>query len=153
MDAPSGLLALFASPKRGVGALLQCNERSRRYGLTLSEEAALRLCEARESALREAGRVEFGEGILPKLISAFCGSPFILQDEYEDTLAALQELFYRFKNETRDRLSDDDLISAMETLFNGKAGGSVDYLAEVSPAVLMNGGQPFSGAEEEEDGE
>jgi hypothetical protein len=99
-----------------------------RFGLTLSAEQRERLARCRTEALQKTGRVEFGEGVLGKLILAFCDSPNLVSSEYEETLAELQELFYSFKNECRDQVTDDELILAMR-LFYDRFGGSLDALA------------------------
>lgn len=54
-----------------------CNELNQIYGLTLTEADITELVELRGQALRSTGRVEFGGGILPKLIRAFCKSPYV----------------------------------------------------------------------------
>lgn len=113
-------------------ALRDCNEVSGRYGLTLSETEIRELAACRAQALKDTGRVEFGEGILPKLIDAFCDSPFLEPAEYAATLADLQDAFYYFKNESMDRFSDDELIELMVKVFNGRAQGSAEYLAGTS---------------------
>ncbi len=112
--------------------LLEQNAYSGRYGLTLSEAQAAELVECRKRALEASGRVEFGGGILPKLIRAFCDSPYIEQENYETTLAELQEAFYYFKSESMDRFSDDELIEFMVKVFNGRAQGSAEYLTGTS---------------------
>ena len=43
-------------------------------------------------------RVEFGEGIVPKIIYEFCDSNYIDQNNYVDTIIRLQEIFYLYKN-------------------------------------------------------
>lgn len=112
-----------------VAALAACNAFTVKYGLMLSESQLLRLDEARREALRANGRVEFGGGVLKKLIYAFCDSPYVQQQSWEETLAELQETFYTFKNESDDRLSDDELIEFMKKTFDGVAQGSLEYLA------------------------
>ena len=114
-----------------------CNAYSGRFGLTLRENEIAELVESRAEALRAAGRIEFGGGILPKLIRAICDSPFIMQEDYAAVLSELQEAFYRFKNETMDRLTDDELIALMVKAFNGRAQGSAEYLAEMSLEALV----------------
>ena len=116
--------------------LRECNAYSGRFGLTLFENEIAELAESRAEALRASGRIEFGGGILPKLIRAFCGSPFIEQENYADVLSELQEIFYYFKNETRDRLTDDELIELMVKVFNGRAQGSAEYLAGLTAEAL-----------------
>ena len=117
--------------------LRDCNAYSGRFGLTLRESEIAELVESRAEALRAAGRIEFGGGILPKLIRAICDSPFIMQEDYAAVLSELQEAFYRFKNETMDRLTDDELIALMVKAFNGRAQGSAEYLAEMSLEALV----------------
>ena len=116
--------------------LRECNAYSGRFGLTLRKNEIAELAKSRAEVLRASGRIEFGGGILPKLIRAFCGSPFIEQENYAAVLAELQEIFYYFKNETRDRLTDDELIELMVKVFNGRAQGSAEYLAGLTAEAL-----------------
>jgi hypothetical protein len=129
-------------------ALRECNALSERYGLSLSELQIAALVDAQAESLRNSGRVAPGGGVLPKLIYAFCDSPYIGREEYCDTIASLQELFYAFKNELADALSDDELIEAMEHMFNGKAQGSLEYLENATNGDLY---RAWKGEEEEED--
>ncbi len=109
-----------------------CEDLNRLYGLTLTEADITELVELRGQALRNTGRVEFGGGILPKLIRAFCKSPYVDPYNYASVLGDLQDAFYYFKNESEDRFSDDDLIEFMEKVFNGKAEGSTELLCSIS---------------------
>ena len=111
---------------------LACNEYTKKFGVTLSEEETNILLSDRKDSLQHEGRIEFGEGILPKLIYAFCDSPYIYQDNYVDTMASLQRIFYLYKNESLDELTDDELISYMKDKFNGICQGSVEYLEDTS---------------------
>lgn len=113
-----------------------CNDFTEKFGLVLSEEDIAELVQCRADALKNTGRVEFGGGILPKLIYAFCDSPYIYQDNYEATLVQLQEAFYYFKGEALDYYTDDDLIEYMVLVFNGRAQGSAEYLIETSLEAL-----------------
>lgn len=115
-----------------VQELRCCEDLNRLYGLTLSESDIRELVELRSNVLHRTGRVEFGGGILPKLIRAFCKSPYIDPSTYATTLADLQDAFYYFKNESQDLFSDDDLIEFMERVFNGSAHGSTEILTTIS---------------------
>ena len=115
-----------------VSELRECNELTVRFGLTLSEAQIQRLVEHRFDTLSDTGRIEFGEGILKKLIYTFCDSPYLSQENFEETIIELQESFYYFKNESMDRISDDELIDFMSIVFNGRAQGSLDYLSGTS---------------------
>ena len=100
----------------------ECNAYSSRFGLILREDEIAELVQGREEALRASGRIEFGGGILPKLIRAFCDSPFIERENYAAVLYELQEMFYYFKTESKDTLSDDEPIEFMVKTFNGLDG-------------------------------
>ena len=119
----------LAAPKEEIRC---CEELNRFYGLTLTEADITELVELRGQALQKTGRVEFGGGILPKLIRAFCRSPYVDPYNYAATLGDLQDAFYYFKNESGDRFSDDDLIEFMQTVFDGKAHGSAEVLTTIS---------------------
>lgn len=108
--------------------LRACNERSSRFGLVLNEEEIRELVESRKKALTDTGRIEFGGGILPKLVDAFCDSPYMDPRSYASVLTELQEAFYYFKGEAQERFSDDDLVEFMVKVFNGRAQGSAEYL-------------------------
>ena len=129
----------------------ECNAYSSRFGLVLSETEITDLVTSRAEALRASGRIEFGGGILPKLIEAFCDSPYVDQQNYADTLTELQEAFYYFKTEAMDRLSDDELIEYMVKVFNGRAQGSAEYLSGTSQEALARyartGFDPFDAEE------
>ena len=119
-----------------VNELRECNEFTMRYGLVLSETQIQSLVERRMNALRDTGRIEFGEGILKKLITTFCDSPYLTPENFEETIIELQDSFYFFKNESMDRVSDDVLIVFMKTVFDGRAQGSLDYLSGTSLEAL-----------------
>lgn len=118
--------------QRGMQEIRACNEFSGRYGLMLNEGEIRELAECRQRALKDADRIEFGGGILPKLIRVFCDSPYLDRENYVSTLAELQEAFYYFKSEGQETFSDDELVEFMATVFNERAQGSVDYLTTVS---------------------
>jgi len=121
--------------------LSESNAFSSKYGLVLSEKQIQNLVEKRFEALRDTGRIEFGEGILKKLVYAFCDSPYIHPQNYEETLLELQDAFYYFKNESDDRISDDELLEYMKIIFDGKAQGSLDYLFGTSLSELCREAQ------------
>lgn len=119
-----------------IFALARVNAAAEQIGLTLTKGQMLALVQAEERALLNAGRVEFGEGVLPKLVYAFCDSPCIADGEYFAVLRELTELFYDLKNDTDGALSDDELVDVMARVFNGRAQGSVAYLRDLSPDDL-----------------
>lgn len=108
--------------------MIQTNQTTQRFGLSLTEQDAQIILEERQSALREQRRIEFGEGIAAKLIYEFCDSNYIDQEHYVDTIVRLQEIFYAFKNEMRDEITDDELLHLMKEQFEFLCFGDLDYL-------------------------
>jgi len=108
--------------------IIAYNEKTKKYGLALTEEEVHALMVCRKDSLKENQRVEFGEGILPDVIYAFCDSQYLNQDNYVDTLAQLQEIFYLYKNESQDELTDAELINFMKKQFEEICFGDIEYL-------------------------
>ena len=109
--------------------ILQCNKATEKYGLILTEHQALSLAQTRTTSLKENRRIEFGTGIVDKLIMEFCDSPYLSQENYEDTLHELISLFYELKNLTEDRVSDRDLMEFMKQTFAHVCHGSLELLS------------------------
>ncbi|WP_249283368.1 DUF6323 family protein [Ligaoa zhengdingensis] len=115
--------------RQATDKILACNEEIKKYGLVLTEQQALALVQTRTNALKENKRIELNGGIVDKLILAFCNSPYVDKDTYEDTLHELISLFYDLKNNTWDTISDDDVIEFMKNAFNNRCHGSLELLA------------------------
>ena len=123
------LLELLSGQNQ-IQRVMETNQKTEKFGLVLTKEDAKALVERRKENLKEQQRIEFGEGILPKLIFTFCDSPYIYQDNYVDTISRLQEIFYLYKNESMDEFSDDELLDFMKNAFDGECEGSLEYLEE-----------------------
>lgn len=117
-------------------SLLAHNARTSLFGLSLTEENAKELIQYQHETLSELKRVEFGPGPLEGIIKAFCDSPYLNQDTYHETLAALQAYFYQLKDAVEQEMSDDDLIDAMRVLFDNNAHGETAYFDDVSLDTL-----------------
>ena len=111
-----------------LAKVVETNRVTQQYGLSLSEQEAQLIVAERSHALRESRRVEFGEGIMPKIIYEFCDSDFIDQNNYVDTLVRLQDIFYMYKNEMQDEISDDELLHFMREQFAQVCYGDLEYL-------------------------
>lgn len=111
-----------------LGTLVRTNEAARRYGLSLSEQDARLILRERKHALAEQKRIEFGEGIAAKIIYEFCDSDYIQQSNYVETIIRLQEIFYLYKNEMQDEITDDELLHLMKEQFENLCFGDLDYL-------------------------
>jgi hypothetical protein len=111
-----------------VGKLLETNQVTQRFGLSLTEDDVRLITEARQSTLREARRVELGDSITPKIIYEFCDSAYLCQGNYRDTIIRLQEIFFLYKNEMQDEITDDELLHFMKEQFETICYGDLDYL-------------------------
>ena len=94
----------------------------------LTQEDTELILEGRKNALQEQRRVEFGESILPRIIFEFCDSAYIRQDNYTQTLLRLQEIFFLYKNEMEDEITDDELLHFMKEQFETICYGDLEYL-------------------------
>ncbi len=115
--------------KQAAGEIIKCNEFTEKFGLTLTREQAAELVETRSISLKDNCRVEFGGGVIDKIIKGFCDSPYITMQNYTHTLHELVEMFYYYKNETMDLITDDDLIKFMKSAFDGVCQGSLELLS------------------------
>lgn len=125
---PVEWLALAAPAAETERALEKMNRRLEGHGLTLRPEELRELARRRQAHLQATGRVEFGEGILPALVFTFADSPHIPPGEFAATIDALLECFYYFKNETDERVGDEELLCFMKAHFDGDCRGSAEQL-------------------------
>ncbi|MFV0362328.1 MAG: DUF6323 family protein [Suipraeoptans sp.] len=114
--------------KKDITDIMTFNKTTQVFGLTLTEEDAKELVVYKNNTLKRVGRVEMGESILSKIIYVFCDSQYINQDNYLDTIETLQELFFTFKNESLDLLTDDELLKFMREQFENVSFGDLTCL-------------------------
>lgn len=111
-----------------LSKVVKTNETTEQFGLSLTEQDAELILKERKNSLAEQKRVEFGEGIAAKIIYEFCDSDYIHQSNYVDTIIRLQEIFYLYKNEMQDEITDDELLHLMKEQFENLCFGDLDYL-------------------------
>lgn len=121
---------IILSERGQADIIKRTNEYTNQFGLSLTDQDITELLIRRRECLSEQQRVEFGTGILDKIIFAFCDSDYLYQDNYLESISRLQNIFYLYKNESMDELTDDELISVMRNAFNGVCQGSLEYLEE-----------------------
>lgn len=108
--------------------VMETNQYTEQFGLALSERDAQLLAQERKNTLAQQRRVEFGESILPGIIYEFCDSAYINQGNYVESLVRLQEIFFQYKNEMLDEISDEELLHFMKEQFETICFGDIDYL-------------------------
>lgn len=130
MLVPSGNDPAQMQVAAAAGELEALNHTIRRYGLALTAADARAIVAGRLEALEFTDRVEFGGGVAKELVRAFASSPHMSRATFADTVIELQELFYEFKNESLEQVTDDELIAKMRGLFDEVAGGDLTYLEQ-----------------------
>lgn len=116
--------------KNQLAKVIETNKSTEQFGLVLTEQDAALIIAQRQEVLKEQRRVEFGDTIVPKLIREFCDSAYINQQNYAQSIIRLQEIFYMYKNEMEDEITDDELLRIMKDQFENLCFGDLDYLAE-----------------------
>lgn len=136
MDNNFPVIPAVTINKLAITEIIKCNEITSRYGLMLSPAEAQELVATRADALKSTGRIEFGGGIVNKLIIKFCDSPFLYQSNYAAVLNDLIETFYYFKNETLDEIGDDELLALMKKYFDQNCQGCIELLQNRELEIL-----------------
>lgn len=119
-----------AGKREEIEKTLSCNERTERFGITLTGRDAVILVKNQQEILKRQRRIELGESILPQLIETFCDSEYVNGDNFTETVMELQDIFFLYKNESADRLTDEELLYVMKELFEEVCFGSAEYLKE-----------------------
>ncbi|MDI0267712.1 hypothetical protein GSQ54_11905 [Clostridioides difficile] len=105
--------------------LLETNEESKEYGLTLSESDVKDIITSRNYTLKGYGRIELDIKTTKQLIENIYKSQFTNINDYLETINDMQEIFYYLKNETDDKICDDEIIELLDELYE-KFSGNLD---------------------------
>ncbi len=111
-----------------ISEILQTNLESQKYGLIITASEAQDIIEARNQAIQSHGRIELGTGVIKKIITLFCGSPYMRGNEYIQNINELIDIFYYFKTETQDLIGDDELLTIMKEFYDSSCQGSLELL-------------------------
>lgn len=105
--------------------LLETNEESKEYGLTLSESDVKDIITSRNYTLKGYGRIELDIKTTKQLIENIYKSQFTNINDYLETINDMQEIFYYLKNETDDKICDNEIIELLDELYE-KFSGNLD---------------------------
>ena len=108
--------------------LLAMNEELRGHNLALTRQDASDLLASRGRALKNQGRVELGAGVMQALLRRLAESAYITQENFVTMACELYEVFHFVKNETSDRVGDEELLDAVMLYFEKVCGGSAELL-------------------------
>ena len=94
--------------------ILDLNEKSQIYGLTLNKEDVKEIINSRDTTLKNYGRIELDIGITKMIIENLYKSQYTDKDDYVYAINDLHEVFYYLKNETLDQISDIEIIEIID---------------------------------------
>ena len=109
--------------------ILDLNEKSQVYGLTLNKEDVKEIINSRDNTLKNYGRIELDIGITKMIIENLYKSQYTDKDDYVYAINDLHEVFYYLKNETLDQISDIEIIDIIDEAYNN-CSGRVDIVQE-----------------------
>lgn len=144
--------AEFALEKK-TNEIMSLSETAQNYNLTITKEKAIYIVNSLNGALKDSGRIEFGESAAIKITKKLCSSPYVHNSDFEKVIGQFLELFFLTKNDIENALTDDELIGFMVKSFNGKCEGSIikltDKLQELTRKV--NSGKEIKLENDEKD--
>lgn len=130
MDKNMFELLTIANQKKELAKIMESNSYTQQFGITLTQEDAKMLVVSKNESLKQYQRVELGESILNKLIFTFCDSQYMDNNNFTEAMMELQDVFYLYRNESDDQLTDDELLNFMKEQFETICMGDISYLAE-----------------------
>lgn len=105
--------------------LLETNIESGDYGLALSESDVKDIINSRDNTLKGYGRIELDIKVTKQLIENIYTSQYTNVDNYLEAINDMQEIFYYLKNETNDKICDDEIIEILGEFYE-KFSGNMD---------------------------
>ncbi|VFC58269.1 Uncharacterised protein [Clostridioides difficile] len=115
--------------------LFETNIESRDYGLTLSESDVKDIINFRDNTLKGYGRIELDIKVTKQLIENIYTSQYTNMDNYLETINDMQEIFYYLKNETDDKICDDEIIEILDELYEKFSGNINNVRGEADEFV------------------
>ena len=109
--------------------ILDLNEKSQIYGLTLNKEDVKEIINSRDNILKSYGRIELDIGVTKMIIENLYKSQYTDKDDYVYVINDLHEVFYYLKNETLDQISDIEIIELIDEVYNN-CSGRIDIVQE-----------------------
>ncbi|EDS73062.1 hypothetical protein ANASTE_00778 [Anaerofustis stercorihominis DSM 17244] len=130
MDNENIGLILGKITRKELDLIEKSNVNINKFGLTITREEAKEIIISKNEMLKKYKRIEFSSGVTEKIIYIFSDSAYIDRNNYIDTIKDLVDIFYNFKNETEDKLTDDELLNFMREQFDDVCYGDLGYLRD-----------------------
>ena len=120
----------LVSDSNEFNLLKSMNDKSKEYGLILSDLEINELISYKKEVLSSVGRIELDNSLIKNIIENFCDTGFITSDEYSEYLSELILIFYNLRNSVSDNVSDLSLILYMKELFVNECFGNLELLMD-----------------------
>ena len=117
--------------------ILNLNEKSQMYGLSLNKEDVKEIINSRDNTLKSYGRIELDISITKMIIENLYKSQYTDKDDYVYVINDLHEVFYYLKNETLDQISDIEIIEIIDEIYNN-CSGRIDIVQEKCEEFAKN---------------
>ena len=117
--------------------ILNLNEKSQMYGLSLNKEDVKEIINSRDNTLKSYGRIELNISITKMIIENLYKSQYTDKDDYVYAINDLHEVFYYLKNETLDQISDIEIIEIIDEIYNN-CSGRIDIVQEKCEEFAKN---------------
>lgn len=124
--------------KHTANEILALNDELSSKNLRLTEAEAREIAETRLTSLRQNSRVEIGLGATKRIIKKFSGSTFVSRQDLPGLVTFLTDIFYFIKTETRDAISDAELVDILFDKFENSCAGSPELLADACDELIAN---------------
>ena len=123
-----------------VNDILKLNLVTERYGLILTKDDVQKIIKNKKEILNDMKRIEIRDVIIQKIILNFYDSSYIDKYNYADTVSEIIRVFYIYREEFENILTDDEIIKHMKDGFEGICAGSVllletNYLSKLKENI------------------
>ena len=131
---------LIKNDKLVVNDILKLNLVTERYGLILTKDDVQKIIKNKKEILNDMKRIEIRDVTIQKIILNFYDSSYIDKYNYADTVSEIIRVFYIYREEFENILTDDEIIKHMKDGFEGICAGSVlfletNYLSELKENI------------------
>lgn len=133
------LLSLDVCNKEAIkNNIIVLNDKTKEFGLTLTEEQIENLIDIRKYALADNSLLELGSNILEDIILEFYTSPYISKIDYDETLYELVNIYYTLRELFNYHIPDAYIIKLMHEHFDDDAYGSTELLVKLVKNDILN---------------
>src|SRR5574344_1544124 len=114
-----------------LNEVMELNNVIKRHKLVITKQAATELINNRNNNLKERGLLEINSENLKNLILEFSVSEYITQPEYVYILEEVTNIFYDFRQQLPNRISDENIIKTLIDKFENRYFGSYKSLRDI----------------------